>query len=106
MYNVAKLWCRSYRLDNVLCQHCNNRAPDNIVHLLSECVATAMLRTRFMCNVTYFGIEFASDLLDLDQTMFALKIMGAPLSPVLENDVNEEFLSWSYQFITDCLSYL
>lgn len=105
MHEVAKQWCRSCRLDSLtLCQICNVQTTDKIVHLVSECAATTELRTKYVCAISCFGIEFVSEILQLDESMFTMKLMGAPLAPLLDNNDNKDFLLISFQFISDCLS--
>ncbi|WAR28640.1 hypothetical protein MAR_014344 [Mya arenaria] len=104
MHEVAKLWCRSCRLDSLtLCQNCNVQTTDKIVHLVCECAATTELRTKYVCAIACFGIEFISEILQLDESMFTMKLMDAPLAPLLNNNENKDFLLISFQFIGDCL---
>ena len=104
MHVVAKTWCRKYVEDIHVCKNCNIQVRDNIVHLVSECVSTALLRTKFICDITCCGIDFVGSLLELDGTMFVLKLMGAPIHPYLDDELNKCFLLLSFQYIMHCLT--
>ena len=105
MHDIAKTWCRNYKDDSCICQHCDVRVSDMTVHVVSTCTCTALLRTKFLREASGYDTDIVPQLSELNGTMFTLRLMGAPIRPLLQHDVNIAFLRLSFQFISNCLPY-
>ena len=103
MNTIARHWCRSVKLQQIVCDQCSYPITDVLVHSVHECVATSVLRTSFICDIHVFGTQFLADLLFLDGTFFFLRLLGAPILPVLNEEENIVFLKRSFKYIHDCV---
>ena len=85
-----------------MCEHCNLVFQDELVHVICECLKTQTLRHHFMNSVAQMlqqdelGVLYEYDSL-------TLKLLGAPLEPILETGIESQFLRLSYTFIVKCL---
>jgi len=106
MYTVANLWSRSVKLDNHTCDFCDKTYQDNIVHIVCECAMTDILRVELVYNMErQFGRNFTRMFAEECSDAFTktLRMMGAPLEPVLEESANLKLLKITFTHICKCL---
>ena len=104
MCTIARLWCRPVALENFVCEHCNLVFQDELVHVICECLKTQTLRHHFMNSVAQMLQQDELDVLyEYDSLTRTLKLLGAPLEPILDAGIESQFLRLSYTFIVKCL---
>ena len=105
MLHIAKIWARSLMFRQRVCSSCNIVYANGIIHFVSECTRTAHLRWTFVSDILQYGVQFVTDLCDMDQTEFTLKLLGAELGTQLDEDNYVLFLKRCYKFVYDCTIY-
>lgn len=104
---VANLWCRAPIIERKYCQLCGNEHCEELIHVLTECKSTERLREGLKTNIlNNHGNQFLHELLELDTFGLALRLLGAPLPPVLDQESEKMFLSYTFRFIWSSLNIL
>ena len=100
---IANLWSRSASLENSTCRACGQTIQDYVLHIIGECANTVPLRSTLTSTIsTSFDQNFAHEYELLDPISLALRLLGAPIEPLLSVTDNKIFLSHSYNYILKC----
>ena len=103
MCTIFRLWARPVSLENEVCVHCNTIYQEQLVHAVCECPATSTVRSRFYEHLSHILLpDEKHSLLELDSVALTLRLLGAPLEPVLDID-NEVLLLKNLSYIVSCI---
>ncbi|WAR16335.1 hypothetical protein MAR_030929 [Mya arenaria] len=62
MHAIAKIWCRKNKwTDLLVCERCHLQISDTIVHVISECELSALLRSQLLSDRSSFVSETCSN---------------------------------------------
>jgi len=104
MCAVARLWVRPVSLNNIMCYMCGVIYQEQFVHYLCECEKTHTLRLHFINSLSSILLPDEMDtLLSHDSVALTLRLLGAPLDPILDRTTELQFLHSSYTHIVQCL---
>ena len=104
---VARLWVRPVSLDNIMCDMCGVIYQEQLVHYLCECEKTQTLRLHFINSLPSILLPDEMDtLLSHDSVALTLRLLGAPLDPILDRTTELQFLHSSYTHIVKCLNVI
>ena len=104
---VARLWVRPVSLDNIKCDMCGVIYQEQLVHYLCECEKTQTLRLHFINSLPSILLPDEMDtLLSQDSVALTLRLLGAPLDPILDRTTELQFLHSSYTHIVQCLKVI
>ena len=104
MLTIARLWCRPCTLSNLCCDNCNAVYQEELMHILAECPHTNDLRITFKNDLlNLVSNEFIDELLALRSIDFGLRLLGAPLPPLLDLTDDVRFLMLAYNYIVNSI---
>jgi len=104
MRTIVRLWARPVSLENELCEHCNIIYQEQLVHAVCECLATSTVRSRFYEHLSHILLpDEKHSLLELDSVALTLRLLGAPLEPILDIDNEVLLLKNSFSYIVSCI---
>ena len=101
---IARLWTRPVTLDNFRCEQCSKSYQEQLVHILCECSNTATHRDELFRSLSAtMRHSDVNSLTQLDSVSQTLKLLGAPIEPIFEEDDQRPFLEVSYPYIVKAL---
>ena len=86
-----------------LCEHIYY---DHLAHVLCECEVSSSLRHSYFDQIDKaLGNDVKHQLESMDSIDMSLRMLGAPIEPILGVRENNVFLKLSYIFIVTCIRY-
>ena len=107
MTTIANLWRRAPLIENNACPFCKIIICEELIHILSDCKLTETLRERFKTDIeTIHGSIFLNEISGLDNFSWSLKLLGATIPPLLDDEGQQKYLVTAFKYVTLCLSRL
>jgi len=103
---IARLWCRPFQLAMNTCDLCEHIYYDHLAHVLCECEVSSSLRHSYFHEIhTALGNDVKHQLESMDSIDMSLKMLGAPIEPILGVRKKNVCLKLSYIVIVKCIRY-
>jgi len=103
MFVISRLWSRPVTVENRTCINCCEIYQEELVHVIYECLTTSELRSQFLDTISDILLpEQKQSLLLQDSVSQTLKLLGAPIEPILDCVTEVTFLR---RYIVMIISY-
>jgi len=104
MFVISRLWSRPVTHENRTCINCGKIYQEELVHVICECPSTSELRSQCLDTISDILLpEHKQSLLLQDSVSQTLKLLGAPIKPILDCETEVTFLRTAFPFIVQCL---
>jgi hypothetical protein len=107
MKTIVNLWCREPIFQNDICPLCGDDIIEEMTHILADCKTNEILRNCLTHDIkNQFELILSNELSRLDGIAWTLKILGAPIPPLIDSNIEETFFAMTYKYIYKCLENL